>query len=202
MQNDATTNLCALLLTHRVVSRARFPELEDDPSLLEEVRARLADVGMRLIERTGIPFLGIVVRDEYVTEEVTNELGLDQRALALIFRAWLILVAPSVYTSYAPPANLQSVTVTETALFLTLQDTWEKTTLRRYLSVLQRAKFLEKIPKQPQPTYAAGPLLWIAIDHDALIQNLKRAAIPFTIARLHQEAERKLEEEEESGKEP
>ena len=201
MQNDAATNLCTLLLTHRVVSRAKFPELEDDPTVLEEVRARLARVGMTLIERTGIPFLGVVVRDEYVTEEVSNELGLDQRALALIFRVWLILVAPCVYIRYAPPADLHSVTVTETALFLALQDTWEKTTLRRYLSVLQRAKFLEKIPKQPQPTYAAGPLLWLAIDHDALIQNLKRSAIPFTIARLHQEAERKLEEED-SEEEP
>ena len=54
----------------------------------------------------------------------------------------------------------------------------------------------------PQPTYAAGPLLWIAIDHDALIQNLKRAAIPFTIARLHQEAEHQRDKEEESEKEP
>ena len=55
---------------------------------------------------SGIPFLAVVVRNETGTEEVANELGLDQRALALILRTWLLLVAPHLYTGAPPPANL------------------------------------------------------------------------------------------------
>jgi len=196
MQNDRATRICTLLLTQRVVSRYHFPELEDDPALLEDVRNRLAQVGVTLIMQTGIPFLGVVIRDEYVTEVVSNELGLDQRALALILRVWLLLVAPHIYTGSTFPTDLRTTTVTEEALFMELRGTWDKTVLRRYLSLLQRAKFLERIYGQPH-TFVAGPMLWLAIDHDNLIQSLKKAAVPFAIARFRQEDERVPTEEEE-----
>ncbi len=93
MSFDRAEYICTLLLTQRVVEREQFPELEDDAELLQEVRQRLTQVGMTLIERTGIPFLAVVVRNETVTEEVANELGLDQRALALILRTWLRLTS-------------------------------------------------------------------------------------------------------------
>ena len=186
MSFDRAEYICTLLLTQRVVEREQFPELEDDAELLQEVRQRLTQVGLTLIERTGIPFLAVVVRNETVTEEVANELGLDQRALALILRIWLLLVAPHLYTGAPPPANLRTSTVTEDALALELQQNWQKTTLRSYLSRLVRAKFLEHVRGRPH-TFAAGPMLWLAIDHDRLIERLKRAAVPFTAARFHEE---------------
>lgn len=199
MQNERATLLCTLLLTQRVVSRHQFPELEDDPALLEDVRTRLAQVGVTLVQQTGIPFLGVVVRDEYVSESVSNELGLDQRALALILRVWMRLVAPHIYADPAAPTDLRASTVTEEALEMELGDTWGKTTLRRYLSLLQRAKFLDRVYGVSH-TYTAGPMLWLAIDHETLIQHLKRSAVPFTIDRFRREAEgvQAREEEEEN----
>ena len=186
MSFDRAEHICTLLLAQRVVERDQFPELEDDADLLQEVRQRLTQVGLTLIERTGIPFLAVVVRNETVTEEVANELGLDQRALALILRTWLLLVGPHLYTGAPPPANLRASTVTEDALALELQQHWQITTLRSYLSRLVRAKFLEHVRGRPH-TFAAGPMLWLAIDHDRLIERLKRAAVPFTAARFREE---------------
>src|SRR6266699_5761075 len=182
MSLDHATEICALLLTQRVIARHQVPELEEDPELREEVRRRLDQVGLTLTERTGIPYLAVVVRQESMTDDITNELGLDRRALSLILRVWLLLVAPHLYTGGQPPSNLRTSTVTEETLSLELQEHWQETTLKRYLSLLVRAKFLEHVHGQAR-TYTAGPMLWLAIHHEVLIERLKRAAVPFTAAR-------------------
>ena len=198
---DRTTEICAALLAQRVIERHQFPELDDEPQVVADVRMRLEGCGLTLVERIGIPYVAIVLRQEALADEFINEQGLDRRALALLLRVWLRLVAPHIYTGEAPPTYLSQSTVTLETLLDELRPQWTETILKRYLGKLVHTKFLKYVHRHTH-TYAAGPMLWLAIHHEDLIDRLKRAAIPFTIERLRQQQEqqeqqRNEEEEEE-----
>jgi hypothetical protein len=69
MLEERAIQICAELLARRVVARNHFPDLMDEPLLVEEITRRLADVGMQYVDRTGIPFVGVVIRDAYVADK-------------------------------------------------------------------------------------------------------------------------------------
>lgn len=196
MSLDRAAEICTLLLTQRVIERYKVPELEDDPDLLTEVRRRLELCGVTLRERTGIPYLAVVVLRDFLMDDIPNELGLDCRGLALLLHAWLHLVVPYLYTGGPPPTNLQTSTLTMETLWHDLQEHWSETMLKRTLSHLVQAKFLKHVYGRTQ-TYTAGPMLWLAINHEVLIERLKRAAVPITAERFRAQQAVQEEEEEE-----
>lgn len=59
-----------------------------------------------------------------------------------------------------------------------------------------QAKFLDYVHGHAR-TYAAGPMLWLAIQHEVLIERLKRAAVPLTVARLRLQQQTQGDEKEE-----
>lgn len=186
MLEERAIQICAELLARRVVPRDHFPDLLDEPLLVEEITRRLADVGIQYVDRTGIPFVGVVIRDPYVAEQVPREMGINQRSLALLMRMWLLLVAPYVYTRFEPPTDISQVTVTETALLNELHGHWTKTSLRMNLSILKNNKFIEKVYGVDE-TYCAGPMLWLAVDHDALCQQLRKEGVHVAVERYRRE---------------
>jgi hypothetical protein len=186
MFEERAVQICTELIARRVVPREAMPDLLDEPLLQEEVKQRLADVGLEFVDKTGVPYVGVVIRDAYLAEELPNELGLDSRAMALILRCWMLLVAPHIYTGYNPPANLRDHTITETTLMNELRGHWTKTNLRRYISSLRRNKFLEGVYNEDE-TYCAGPMLWLAIDHDDLLQRLRKEGVHIAVERYRRE---------------
>jgi hypothetical protein len=195
MSLDRVTEICTLLLTQRIIAHHQVPEFEDEPELLEEARQRLEAVGLTLVQRTGIPYVAVVVRQEAMNDGIANELGLNRRALALILRVWLLLVAPHLYAGGPLPPNLRASTITLETLSLELQGQWSEQMLKMYLTRLVQAKFLEYVHGQAR-TYTAGPMLWLAIQHEVLIERLKRAAVPYTVARFREQQTRQKEGEE------
>jgi hypothetical protein len=109
MFEERAVQICTELIARRVVPREAMPDLLDEPLLQEEVKQRLADVGLEFVDKTGVAYVGVVIRDAYLAEELPNELGLDSRAMALILRCWLLLVAPHIYTGYQQPAAPSSM---------------------------------------------------------------------------------------------
>lgn len=196
MSFDRAMEICTLLLTQRVVERSKVPELEDDPDLLAEVKRRLEQCGLTLAERTGIPYLAAVIRRDSFLDDIPNELGLDRRGFALLLHAWIYLVLPFLYQGGPPPANIQATTLTMETLWHDLQDHWSETMLKRTLSHLVHAKFLKHVHGRAH-TYAAGPMLWLAINHESLIEHVKRAAVHITAERFRaQQAQQEKEREE------
>ena len=194
MLEERAIQICAELLARRVVARNHFPDLMDEPLLVEEITRRLADVGMQYVDRTGIPFVGVVIRDAYVAEQVPREMGINQRSLALLMRMWLLLVAPYIYTRFEPPPDIGKVTVTETTLQNELRGNWNKTLLRMNLGVLRKNKFIETVRGQDE-TYCAGPMLWLAVDHDALCQQLRKEGVQVAVERYRRELDEALDHE-------
>jgi hypothetical protein len=187
MINERATEICLDLLTHRVLPRSRYPDLNDDDVLRTEVSRRLQDVGLTFVDRPGIPFIGTVVHPAYRSEDLMLD-GLDRRAVGLILFIWMRLVLPHVYLQFQPPADLRSVMVTTDSLRAGLPGGWSKTLLERYLAILRRLQFVETI--RGQDAICAGPMLWLAIDHEALCHQLRtEKGIQYAITRYHAEIE-------------
>lgn len=185
MFEERAIQICAELIARRVVHRDEFPELIDEPLIQEDVKRRLSDVGMAFIDKTGVPYVGVVIRDDYLANNLPNDLGMDIRSMAMLLRCWLLLVAPHVYTSYMPPQNLSDYTITETTLRHELPGYWHASTFSKALRSLLRNKFLERAGEKE--TYSAGAMLWLAIDHDELIQQLKKEGVKIAVERYKKE---------------
>jgi hypothetical protein len=168
--SERVAGICAELIRRRVVSRDDLPDLEHDLTLRDEVSRRLAEVGLVLLERPGVPFWGVAVVDAYRSVEKLSA-ELDSRALGLLLYLWLQLVAPYFYSEQPPPSRLSEIVVSEDALLRELPGHWAKTSLQRALSQLRRLRFVETV--RGAEAVCAGPMLWLAINHEGLLQALR-----------------------------
>jgi hypothetical protein len=147
-----------------------MPELEEDLVLRDEVTKRLGDVGLLLLDKPGIPYLGVAVGEAHRSGENLSDVGLNTRSLGLLLFLWLRLVAPLVYGEQKTPVAESSV-VSEETLLGELPGHWNKTTLQQHLGRLRRLHFVEHA--RGEEGWSAGPMLWMAINHDQLSQFLR-----------------------------
>ncbi len=169
--SERAAGICAELIRRRVVSRTEMPELEEDLVLRDEVSKRLSDVGLNLLDRPGIPYLGVSMAEPYRSGEMLVDHGLDNRALGLLLYLWLRLVAPSVYGEQRTTDQDKPLTLSFESLLAELPGVWKKTNLAQYLGRLRRLRFIEGV--RGEEAWSAGPMLWLAIDHDQLGQFLR-----------------------------
>jgi hypothetical protein len=191
MFDEQIARICAELLAFRVISRDQFADLEEDLLLLDEVKKRLHGVGFEYVSYPGIQYIGVVISEAFVTDELLNELELNMREQALLLHLWLSLVAEYIYTHNRPPDNLQQKTITKEALLSDLGGSWNSTTFERTLSRLVKLKFAERV--RGEERICAGPMLWLAIKHDDLVDYLKREkGVYKAIERFQREEQKRL----------
>lgn len=187
--SERAVGICAELIRRRVVPREELLELEEDLVLREEVSRRLIDVGLTLLNRPGVSSFGVVVAEPYRSGETLSDHGLDSRALGLLLYLWLRLVAPRVYGEERTLTNDAPLTISADALLEELPGNWKKTTLAQYLGRLRRLKFIEGV--RGEEAWSAGPMLWLAIDHDQLSEFLRREkGLPQAVERYLRQAQK------------
>jgi hypothetical protein len=169
--HDPVTGICADLIRRRLVPKDELFELDTDHAVREEVVARLAAVGMVLLDRPGIPYFGVAMAGVYREAERATDFGLDSRALGLLLHMWLRLVAPFLYEGRPMPENPFEETVALESFAEELPGHWTASTLSGYLTRLDRLDWIKKV--RGQDRVCAGPMLWLAIDHDRLMTHLR-----------------------------
>ncbi len=181
--SERSAGICAELISRRLVPRDDLPEMEDDLSLRDDVSRRLSDVGLILLDRPGIPYWGVAIAEAYRTTDTIFDQRLNSRALGLLLYLWLQLVAPFLYDEHCLPENYAEITVSMDALLAELPGGWAKTTLKQYIGRLARLNFVQKV--RGTNLVCAGPMLWLAIDHDQLLQFLRtEKGLPKAIERF------------------
>lgn len=188
--DEQATGICAELIRERLVPRAEMPELLEDAALREEVSHRLAGVGLVLMERPGIPYLGVALALPYRNAEKPSNYGLDSRALGLLLHLWLRLVAKFIYGEQPLPQDYKQETVTLDTLLAELPGEWNPRLLGTYITRLANLEWVEKV--RGENKVCAGAMLWLAIDHEQLLQYLREKK------GLHKAIERILKLEKES----
>ena len=183
--SERAPGICARLISQRLVPREELPELEMDQALRDEVSQRLREVGLVLLERPSIPYLGVAIAGEYRDAINLSDLGITSRTLSLLLYAWLQLVAPYLYGGKELPDSYTETTIAEEALLQDLPGHWTKTGLGQETGKLKRLHFLDKV--RGESAWHAGSMLWLAIEHDQLIQFLRRhKGLPKAIERYMQ----------------
>lgn len=187
--SERAAGICAELIRRRLIPRDELSEIEQDLTLRDEVSRRLSEVGLSLLERPGIPFWGVAIADVFRSTETLNA-ELDVRSLGLLLYLWLQLVAPYFYREQTPPEHLKETPLSEEALLRELPGGWTKSGLQRALSPLRRLHFVETV--RGEDAVSAGPMLWLAINHEALLQDLRKdKGLPKALERyLKQEQDR------------
>lgn len=168
--SERVAGICAELIRRRFVLREEMPELEDDPTLRDEVSRQLGQVGLTLLERAGIPYWGVALAETFRIGDTLQVHGLNQPALGLLLHLWLRLVAPILYKTQSF-VSYQDITISKEALRRELPGGWAKQSLEMSLGRLVKLGFIEKI--RGNNTVRAGPMLWLAIDHDRLMHVLR-----------------------------
>lgn len=168
---EQAVGICAELIRRRLVPRQEMPELMEDVLLRTEVSRRLADVGLVLLERPGVPCFGVALNAAYRDAEQYSAHGLDNRALGLLLHLWLRLVAKFIYGEQPLPEDYTQETVALDTLIAELPGEWKPSTLDRYITRLAKLEWIAKT--RGEERVSAGPMLWLAIQHDALLQDLR-----------------------------
>jgi hypothetical protein len=170
--NEEATGICAELIRRRLVPKDELYELGADMALREEVSRRLAEVGLLLLDRPGIPFFGVAMAALYRETERVSDHGLDSRALGLLLHFWLRLVAPYLYEGQLLPNDIEEVTVSLDSMREELPGDWRESTLGMYTTRLANLNWVKKI--RGENKVSAGPMLWLAVEHDQLMELLRR----------------------------
>lgn len=170
--SDVAAGICAVLISERLVHRDDLPELESDPGLRDDVSRRLQDTGLVLLERPGVPYLGVAVAGTYRDAVSWTDQGIHTRTLGLLLYVWLQLVGRFLYGDDETAGDPADSTVSEGALLRDLPGQWSKTSLRGEATRLSRLGFLDKV--RGEYAWLAGPMLWLAVDHDTLLQLLRK----------------------------
>ena len=180
--HERAAGICATLIRARWMSREELPELETDPELHDEVSQRLSAVGLVLLERPGIPFVAVAVANAFRDADTLRDQGITSRTLSLLLYLWLQLTARFIYANEPAPGELASVTVSTDALLHELPGKWSSDGLGQELAKLKRLGFVQSVHAEHR--WYAGPMLWLAVDHDQLIQFLrKEKGLPQAVAR-------------------
>lgn len=170
--SERAVGICAELIRRRLIPRDELVELEDDPGLRDEVSHRLSEVGLILLDRPGVPYLGVAMAHSYRAGDNLADYGMNSRALGLLLYLWLQLIAPIIYGEESQPQGQGPLRVSKEALLTELPGGWSKTLLDTYLGTLRKRHFIENVTGANQ--VQAGPMLWLAIDHDQLRQFLRQ----------------------------
>jgi len=189
--DEQATAICAELIRRRLVPRNELAELGDDALLRQEVSQRLSAVGLVLLERPGVPYFGVALHATYRDVEQFADYGLDNRALGLLLHLWLRLVAKFIYGEQPMPADYTQETVALDTLAAELPGEWKSITLERYITRLAKLDWITKV--RGAEAVSAGPMLWLAIHHDDLLQYLREKK------GIVKAVERYLREEREPG---
>ncbi|MBN2002638.1 MAG: hypothetical protein JXA21_04715 [Anaerolineae bacterium] len=168
---EQAAGICADLIRRRLVPRNELVELGDDALLREEVSQRLSAVGLVLLERPGVPYFGVALNAAYRDSEQFADYGLDSRALGLLLHLWLRLVAKFIYGEQPMPEDYTQETVALDTLAAELPGEWKPSTLERYITRLAKRDWIIKV--RGAEAVSAGPMLWLAIHHDTLLQYLR-----------------------------
>jgi len=168
--SERAAGICAELIRRRVVPRDDMPELEEDVVLRDEVTKRLENVGLILLDKPGVPYLGVAVGESHRSGDNLSDVGLNTRSAGLILFLWLRLVAPQVYGEQKT-TPLEASAVSSDTLLAELPGHWTKTNLQQHLGALRKLHFVQRV--RGEDSWSAGPMLWLAINHDQLSQFLR-----------------------------
>jgi len=181
--SDRVARICAELIRRRVISREEMPEWEVDLDLRADVNQKLGEVGMQLLDRPGVPFYGVAMLEVYRSDDNVSDHSLTSRHLGLILFLWLRFVAPYVYGETSLPKNYKEIKVAKDTLVKELPGDWTASTLDRYLGRLRTLNFIEVVRGEGE--ICAGPMLWLAIDHERLSHFLREEkGLPIAIQRF------------------
>jgi hypothetical protein len=158
-------------------------DLDRDPELRRDVEKALAQAGLALLARPGVPYFGVALAGTYRSSDHVPGHSLNIRDLGLLLYLWLRVVAPAVYSSERIPEQLNGITISRRALLRDLPGGWSETTLDRELSRLRNLNFVENVRGKDE--IAAGPMLWLAIDHTRLSRLLREEkGLPMAVQRF------------------
>lgn len=188
--------ICAKLTT-RACGRERFPQLEYDNRLRDEVKKNLDRAGYEFVDDPISKHYDARIKPQIrsIQELVENELGSDLtvQAKALIVILWCHLILPKFDRTMRKELTEEPM-VTEEQLYENFkQHIGARKNLRRSLTLLRQYDFIKTIWGENN-AIAAGPRLTTAIDPVTMYDLVKESTIDFLITE-NEESKQVIEKE-------
>lgn len=167
--------ICSRLILEEAVPKADLEYFEGDEALYEEVRQRLAAVGLELVNESWSAYYGVRLHSPgSIMEEHMRNLSLDRRFVTAITLMWCKLIAPLFLDMEILKNPARRPVVAAADVFREFHDYFRnKTNFRYAMGWLRNHRYIQVRGNLDTGLISVGPLLEVKVNHRAMFTRLE-----------------------------